>query len=476
MQARSLRADLTTRDGRGLLSGRDDDHASPLPFERSFRDLQQRGLPGPRRPGHRDQPVGARDRAHRLRLRRIQPASLVEHRGREHVHLVDVESLARRRQTIERCSKVDFQRRGCSGHQVLDVAGDLGPFVRQHVHAQLVCSSSDVVGNLGEQLPRCHDTRRGDRAQRARSQIEQPEPAARSRGPRIGLHGRLCGQQIAIQVRDSDRPDGHRVAAVRDGRIDAAQLVAGQLLPAELIDLPRLVRPTVSPRPPVDRSQHIRARLLAGVALPPLGETRGTVRLDLVGAARQRPHDVLKLLDLTVSRQRVPVPGKCGDPHRVGAHRDLALGVDQGVQLHRDPRVHVRPAPVLAAHSSVQPQVPVNVRIQRARSPMLKLDDLELCDLFTDRPRRTSARVQFPLPRRDDTIAQTILQGLELGRELRVKQRRDTERLRRVDRPVQHEVRVGAVELTSTPLPRVGVRAVQPASQPALIELIRGEP
>ena len=85
----------------------------------------------------------------------------------------------------------------------------------------------------------------------------------------------------------------------------------------------------------------------------------------------------------------------------------------------------------------------MNVRVQRTGPFMLQLDDLDPLQPLTHPTAGTAARVELPLPRRDDLVAQPVLQPLVLGRELRVQQRREAVRLRRVDRPVQHQVGVG---------------------------------
>ena len=146
------------------------------------------------------------------------------------------------------------------------------------------------------------------------------------------------------------------------------------------------------PRERIDVMQVFGARLATRVLAPPRRDEAGTVELDLVRAARQRTNDVRELRDLAIVVERVPVGGECRDPPRVGARGELALGVDHGVELHRHARVEARPLAVDALHLHVQPQVPVDVRVERARPAVLQLDDLE--------PARCLRGCMPPCPRR----------------------------------------------------------------------------
>jgi hypothetical protein len=72
------------------------------------------------------------------------------------------------------------------------------------------------------------------------------------------------------------------------------------------------------------------------------------------------------------------------DPPRVGACGEVAFGVDQRVQLHRDSGVDVGPFAVGAEHLHVQPEVAVGVRVERTRATVVELDDLDAGDVFPD--------------------------------------------------------------------------------------------
>ena len=117
----------------------------------------------------------------------------------------------------------------------------------------------------------------------------------------------------------------------------------------------------------------------------------------------------------------------------------------------------------------------MDVRVERAGSAVLKLDDLDRVKRLTDAAAGAAARVQLALPGRDDPVAQPVLQRLELGRELRVDQRGDAVRLRRVDRPVEDEVGVG--DVSSRPRRLVGERvvAVDPTTQLLRVEPVDGD-
>lgn len=169
----------------------------------------------------------------------------------------------------------------------------------------------------------------------------------------------------------------------------------------------------------------------------PLRDQARSVPLDLARPARERTHGSGEFGDLAGVIQSVPVARKCGDPRGVCARGELAFGVDDGMQLHRDARVEVRPLAVRTEHLDVQPEVAVDVRVERSGSAVLQLDDLDARDLLTNEPITPAPRVEFGLPREQDALTQPVLECLELARELRMQQRCDAVRLRVVERPVQ---------------------------------------
>lgn len=150
---------------------------------------------------------------------------------------------------------------------------------------------------------------------------------------------------------------------------------------------------------------------------------------------------------------------------RVGAGGKLALGVDQGVQLHRDARVDVRPRAVLALHLDAQPEMTVDVRVERPRATVLQFDGLEPADVLTDLPAGAASSVELSLPDADDTITQAILQRFELGRELRVNEGDKAEGLRRVDRPVEQQIGLRRAENAAAMLARERIEAVDPLAE-----------
>ena len=109
---------------------------------------------------------------------------------------------------------------------------------------------------------------------------------------------------------------------------------------------------------------------------------------------------------------------KSGDPPGICAGGELALGVDDRVQFHRDTRVDVRPLAVRAEHLDVQPEVAVHVRVERPGSAVLQFDDLDAPDLLADEPSVPSSRVELDLPSEEDSFTKPVLQRLERAREL----------------------------------------------------------
>ena len=112
------------------------------------------------------------------------------------------------------------------------------------------------------------------------------------------------------------------------------------------------------------------------MAAPSSQENR-PVGLDLSRPTRERPHGVREFRDLAVSFDREPVSCERVDPLRVCPRREVPLGVDNRLHLHRDSGVEVRPLAVFAENLDVQPQVAVDVRIERARATVLQFDDLD---------------------------------------------------------------------------------------------------
>lgn len=165
-----------------------------------------------------------------------------------------------------------------------------------------------------------------------------------------------------------------------------------------------------------------------------------------------------------------------GNPRGVGAGGELALRVDDGVQLHRDSRVKVGPPAIDTEHLDVQPEVPVDVRIECAGAKVLQLDDLDAGEVFPDEPVVPTARIELRLPREQDAVAEAVLQRFELGSEVRVQERGDAVRLGVVDRPVEKQIGVWAQPLMTALLPRDRVVPRDPDTQATGGELIAPDP
>ena len=117
----------------------------------------------------------------------------------------------------------------------------------------------------------------------------------------------------------------------------------------------------------------------------------------------------------------------------------------------------------------------MGVRVQRARATVVELDDLDAGDVLPDESAVAAARVQLAQPGEQDSVAQAVLQRLELGREFRMQQRGDAVRLGVVERPVEQQVGVGAEPLGSALLPRDRVMAGEPHPKPAGGQLVGGD-
>lgn len=227
------------------------------------------------------------------------------------------------------------------------------------------------------------------------------------------------------------------------------------------------------PGEPIDAMQLVGARLEAGVVAVPGGEEHRTGRLDLRRTTGERADGVRELRDLAAGVEGQPVPSESIEPLRIGARREFPLGVDDRLHLHRHSGVDVRPLAVLAEHLDVEPQMAVDVRIESARPAMLELDHLDPAEQLANAAACASARIQFCLPRREDAVAESILERLELCREVCVEHRRDAVRLRGVDRAVENQVCVGGCQIAPAALVRRGVTAVDPATKLLFVERVR---
>lgn len=123
----------------------------------------------------------------------------------------------------------------------------------------------------------------------------------------------------------------------------------------------------------------------------PLRDQARAICLDLCRPTRDGSDGAGEFGDLSGVVECVTVSGERGDPAGIGAGGQLALGVDDGVQFHRDAGVEVRPLAVRAEHLDVQPQMTVDVRVERARAAMLQLDDLDAGELLANEPPRARA-------------------------------------------------------------------------------------
>lgn len=227
------------------------------------------------------------------------------------------------------------------------------------------------------------------------------------------------------------------------------------------------------PGEPIDAMQLVGARLEAGVVAVPGGEEHRTVRLDLRRTTGERADGVRELRDLAALVEGEAVPSQSVEPLRIRARSELPLGVDDRLHLHRHPGVDVRPLTVLAEHLDVEPQVTVDVRIKSARPAVLELDHFDATERLANAPASASARVQFALPRRDDAVAETILERLKLGREICVEHRCDAVGLRGVDRAIEDQVSVGRGQIAAPAAVGRRVAAVDPATKSLFVERVR---
>lgn len=194
----------------------------------------------------------------------------------------------------------------------------------------------------------------------------------------------------------------------------------------------------------------------------PLRDETRAVGLDLRRPTRERADSAGEFGDLPRAVECVPVACERGDPCRVGAGGEFTLGVHDGVQLHGDTRIDVRPLAIRTEHLDVQPQVPMDVRVERTRPSMLQLDNFDALDLLADAATMPASRVELRLPSEQDAVTQPVLQGFELGSKFRMQQRRDAVGLRVVERAVEQQVSIGTQPLTTALLPRDRIMPNEP--------------
>lgn len=139
---------------------------------------------------------------------------------------------------------------------------------------------------------------------------------------------------------------------------------------------------------------------------------------------------------------------------------------------HSDARVAVRPLAVRAEHIDVQPNVTLDVRFERARATMLQLDDLDARGLLAEESTMAASRVELGLPPEQDAITQQALKRLGLARELGMQQCPDAVRLRLIERPVEHQVRIRAQAMVASFLPRDRVVPGEPHTKAPGRELV----
>ena len=256
-----------------------------------------------------------------------------------------------------------------------------------------------------------------------------------------------------------------RGALLAQGLIDLGDLVAHDCFPRAFIEALGLVRPRHRPRAPIDLRQRVHAGRGPAVSRRPFSDQACTVGFDLRGPTRQRAHGSGQLSDLAVDPDRVAVAGQRCDPLRIGARSKLTFGIHNGVQLHRDSGVDVRPPAVGAEHLHVEPQMTMDVRVKRARTAVLQLDNLEPGAVFADEPVVSTSGIELPLPGEEHLVSQPVLQRFELSCEPRMQKRGDAVGLRVIDRPVEHQVSVGTQPLTASFLPRDRIVAGQPYAE-----------
>ena len=342
----------------------------------------------------------------------------------------------------------------------------------EQIDGHLACTLRDIVDEFLQQGAVVNDSGCRDRPHRAGTDVESAESPAARRRSRIGVDDRPRREQISVDRADDERVRGDRRTRLEQRGVDGIQLRLDRALPPDLVDRRRLVRPGERPGPAVDLLQDVVARLLPRVLATPLLEQCRAMRLDLVRPARERTNRSGEVLDLARGVERVAVTGEGGDPMRVRSRRQLTFSVDHGVELHRDARVDCRPLAVAPEHLRTEPQVPVDVRVERSRPTVLQLDDLDAGELFSDEPTVSAPRVELALPGQDDPIAQAVLQRLELLPQLGVQQGSEAVSLGRVDRAVENEIRVRGELWDAASRARDRVFAVDPPAELGLVKLV----
>ena len=239
------------------------------------------------------------------------------------------------------------------------------PLTLQKVNGERESTVDDIPDRLVQLCAVGGHARCGDRAHRPGADVEHAEPTPARGRPVVRVNDRHRREQIAIKGIDALAAGHNRPPRTQEGGIDRLEFSTHERLPLAFVKRSRFVWALEGPRLPVDVSQYVTVWVLPGMILLPLRDQTRPVRLDLVRPTRQRTNRACELCDLAVIPDGEPVAGERCDPCRVGAGGELALRVHDRVELHRHPGVDVRPPTVPPEHIHVQPQVTVDVRIER---------------------------------------------------------------------------------------------------------------
>nr|WP_228497794.1 hypothetical protein [Plantibacter sp. VKM Ac-2876] len=284
------------------------------------------------------------------------------------------------------------------------------------------------------------NSRCGECPERSGADVESAESSSTRRRASVSIDDRPPREQIDVEIIEVARHRCRWRSLLGQFRVEFDDLVPDQVQPVRFVDCGRLRGARVCVGPLVDGGQVLRRWFSAGVFEPPLIEPVGAVPLDLTRPLRQRPHDVSELLDLAVIADTETPPGEGGDPFRVRPRGEVALRVDDGLETQRHSGVDVAPAPVLSQHLDVEPQVPVLVGIKCARPRVAEFYDLDTRQRHAAVAGFPTTRIELKLPGEDYAFAEAILECVVRCRDLRIEDRSNGERFRRVDGGVEEQI------------------------------------
>ena len=304
---------------------------------------------------------------------------------------------------------------------------------------------------------------RGSRRRGCRSRLNRPpQRAERASASTIA---RAASSPRSRSIQHEREPAGRRPSVARMCGSIVSELVADELLPRRLVDVAGLVRAALRPRPPVDLLQHVRGRLLPGCSSRHAASSTarfGSIWFD----RRDSGRTACASSAISPSSSRV-YPWRASAAIHFGSVRAASspsalMTVCSFIATRESTFDHLPSSPCTFTFSHrCRWMCGSSARDRRCRSSTTSTR----CERLTDAAARAAARVQLPLPRRDDPIAQPVLQRLELPCKLRVDQRGDAVRLRGVDRPVENQVGLRRTQIPAPTLVRVRVTTVDPTPQ-----------